>query len=57
MSKTKETFYGIVCITDNRIEQIGDYSKDLEFMKSKLKELNKSNNDKSKRYAALTVKS
>ena len=54
----KENSYGIVCINDTNetIEQIGEYSKDYESVKSKIKELNQNNTDKSKRFALLTVK-
>lgn len=54
----KENSYGIVCINDTNktIEQIGEYGKDYESVKSKIEELNRNNTDKSKRFALLTVK-
>ena len=55
MEDKKDVLYAVCCITEKRADQFGDYSKDREFIISKIKELNNSNKDKSKRFALLTV--
>lgn len=55
MNEKKNVLYAVVCITDKGADQVGNYDKDINVIRSKIKELNCSNTDKSKRYGLLTV--